>query len=57
MARIQSDLDIMPPIEGLPEGLSKAKFTERYQRVDSPPYIAQVNEIRRRLANIPLYRD
>ena len=57
VARIQSDLDIMPPIEGLPEGLSKAKFTERYQRVDSPPYIAQVNEIRRRLANIPLYRD
>lgn len=57
IARIQSDLDIMPPIEGLPEGLSKAKFNERYQRVDSPLYIAQVNDIRRRLANIPLYQD
>ncbi|SVC96865.1 uncharacterized protein METZ01_LOCUS349719, partial [marine metagenome] len=35
MARIQSELEIIPPIEGLPEGLSKQAFTEQYQRVDS----------------------
>ena len=56
MARIQSELEIIPPIEGLPEGLSKQAFTEQYQRVDSKAYLKEVQEIKRRIALLPLYQ-
>ena len=47
IARIQSELEIIPPIDGLPEGLSKQAFTEQYQRVDSEAYLKEVEEIKR----------
>ena len=55
IARIQSDSDIMPDITGLPEGLTKQVFTERYGQVDSEAYISEVREIQRRITSIPLY--
>lgn len=55
MARVQSDSDIMPAIEGLPEGLSKQGFIQQYQQVDSELYLQEVKEIKRRLATITLY--
>ena len=51
-----SELEIIPPIEGLPEGLSKQAFTEQYQRVDSEAYLKEVQEIKRRIALLPLYQ-
>ena len=56
MARIQSELEIIPPIEGLPEGLSKQAFIEEYQRVDSEAYLKEVKEIKRRISLLPLYQ-
>jgi len=55
IARIQTDTDLMPPITGLPEGLSKKLFTERYEGVDSERYLGEVAEIKHRLSIIPLY--
>jgi hypothetical protein len=56
IARIQSELEIIPPIEGLPEGLSKQAFTEQYQRVDSEAYLKEVEEIKGRIRLLPLYQ-
>ncbi|MFT3975115.1 MAG: hypothetical protein QM699_17230 [Amaricoccus sp.] len=44
----------MPPIDGLPSGLSEAEFRRRFGDVDSPAYAAMVAEIRRRVAALPL---
>ncbi|WP_334048438.1 hypothetical protein [Alteromonas gracilis] len=56
MARIQSELEIIPAIEGLPEGLSKQAFIEQYERVDSIAYLKEVEEIKRRINLLPLYK-
>ncbi len=56
VARIQSELEIIPPIDGLPEGLNKQAFTEQYQRVDSEAYLKEVKEIKRRMGLLPLYQ-
>ena len=56
IARIQSELEIIPPIDGLPEGLSKQAFTEQYQRVDSEAYLKEVEEIKGRIRLLPLYQ-
>lgn len=56
MARIQSELEIIPAIEGLPEGLSKQAFIEQYERVDSMAYLKEVKEIKRRINLLPLYQ-
>lgn len=46
---------IMPDIYQLPEGLSKAQFNRIYGSVDSDAYLEQVADIRRRIAQVPLY--
>ena len=56
MARIQSELEIIPAIEGLPEGLSKQAFIDQYERVDSIVYLKEVEEIKRRISLLPLYK-
>lgn len=56
MARIQSELEIIPAIEGLPEGLSKQAFIEQYERVDSIAYLKEVEEIKHRISLLPLYK-
>ena len=55
MARIQYELEIIPGIEGLPEGLNKQAFTAQYGRVDSDEYLKEVDEIKRRINGLPLY--
>ncbi|GFD92404.1 hypothetical protein KUL156_56080 [Alteromonas sp. KUL156] len=57
MARIQNELEIIPAIEGLPEGLSKQAFVEQYERVDSSAYLKEVEEIKRRIELLPLYQQ
>ncbi len=54
LARIGSEADIMPSIEGLPSGLSEAEFRARFGDVDSPAYAAMVDEIKRRVSALPL---
>ena len=34
----ESEADILPPLDGLPSGLSDAEFRARYGDVDSPAY-------------------
>ena len=55
VARIQGELEIMTPISGLPEGLSKDAFTRIYGAVDSEAYLNEVKEIQRRIDKIALY--
>ena len=47
----------MPPVEGLPEGLSKQKFEAIYGQVDSEKYLSEVSEIKQRLKTIALYAE
>jgi hypothetical protein len=53
--RIDGEADLMPPLDGLPEGLSEAEFRARFRDVDSVDYAAMVAEIERRLDALPLY--
>ncbi|GMM69080.1 hypothetical protein MTsDn1_23750 [Alteromonas sp. MTD1] len=55
IARIQNELEIITPINNLPEGLSKQTFTQVYGGVDSQAYLDEVKEIQRRLDEIALY--
>lgn len=55
LARIGSEADIMPTIEGLPRGLGEADFRARFRDVDSPEYAAMVAEIERRVNALPLF--
>ncbi|QJR80372.1 hypothetical protein CA267_006080 [Alteromonas pelagimontana] len=47
---------IMPDIDGLVEGLSKAQFELRFDKVDSEAYLQEVAKIRSRLQEMPLYQ-
>lgn len=53
---IQDESTIMPAIDGLVEGLSKQAFVDKYEKVDSPAYLQEVERIRQRLKQIPLYQ-
>ena len=55
LARLRSDADILPPLDGLPRGLSDADFRARFGDVDSEAYRAQIATIARRLEAMPLY--
>lgn len=55
IARIQTESQIIPPILDLPEGLSKEVFTLKYERVDSEQYVKEVEKIRQRLGETPMY--
>lgn len=56
LARIGSEADIMPSIDGLPSGMSEAAFRARFRDVDSAEYAAMVAEIERRVDALPLDR-
>jgi len=56
LAKAASEDLYMPPITGLTEGLSKQQFIERYEAVDSEAYLNEVEKIRQRLAQMPLYQ-
>ncbi|MCF2949073.1 hypothetical protein L0668_13205 [Paraglaciecola aquimarina] len=46
-----------PQIKGLPEGLRKEKFTKQFGEVDSPKYVKMLDEIQRRIANLPIHSE
>lgn len=56
LARIRSEVDIIPAIDDIPEGLSKQAFTEQYGRVDSQAYLNEVARLKQRIVEIPLYK-
>lgn len=45
-----------PNIKGLPEGLSKNEFSQRFTEVDSPEYIKMVQSINQRIAKLPIHQ-
>ncbi|MGM0585685.1 MAG: hypothetical protein ACQEUZ_13655 [Pseudomonadota bacterium] len=47
---------LMPAIDDLPSFMQEAEFRDRYGRVDSPRYKAQLAEIDARIDALPLYR-
>ncbi|WP_026376340.1 hypothetical protein [Aestuariibacter salexigens] len=51
----QSEVVFFPDINGLPEGLDKQGFAERFGAVDSPEYRAMMEDIRQRILRLPLY--
>lgn len=56
LATIASENELLPAIDGLPDGLSGPEFLERFGGVGSPAYQRLVGEIDRRLAELPLLR-
>ncbi|GAC19050.1 hypothetical protein [Paraglaciecola arctica] len=45
-----------PSIEGLPEGLSKGGFSQKFTEVDSPEYLKMVQSINQRIADLPIHQ-
>ena len=56
LANMEDDSVIMPEIDGLVEGLSKDQFVDRFEKVDSEAYLAEVERVKARLATVPLYQ-
>ncbi|MBT81332.1 MAG: hypothetical protein CL587_20110 [Alteromonadaceae bacterium] len=56
LSEMHDDDVIMPPVDGLAEGLSKDQFIEQFERVDSDAYLQEVAKIKARLATVPLYQ-
>ncbi|HMQ93230.1 MAG TPA: hypothetical protein PKA33_17990 [Amaricoccus sp.] len=56
LARITGEADVLPDLDGLPEGMNAAEFARRYGDVDSPEYRALLAEITARIDALPLYR-
>lgn len=48
------DADLMPPWQDLPESLPEAEFKRRFGGVEAPAYRAQMDEIERRVARLPV---
>ncbi len=55
LARIRTDDDLMPSVEGLPTGLGEVEFRRRYGSIGSPAYAAEIAEVQRRIDALPLY--
>jgi hypothetical protein len=51
-----SEDDIMPPIDGLPEGIGKAEFAADYRDTRSPAYRAVAEIIEQRIGRLTLHR-
>lgn len=45
-----------PSIKGLPEGLNKNEFSQRFTQVDSPKYLKMVQRINHRIAELPIHQ-
>ncbi|GAA0361355.1 hypothetical protein GCM10009092_27100 [Bowmanella denitrificans] len=56
VAGLGNEALFFPDVSGLPEGLDKQAFTERYQQVDSQAYKAEIQEIHRRIGSLALYQ-
>ena len=56
MAISKDYTDIIPNALDLPEHLDEASFKQRYQRADSPEYPNMLQEIDRRIRDLPVYK-
>ncbi len=56
MLRADSEADIMPPIDHLPEGIMELEFKRRYRDLDSASYRLVETEIERRIARCRVLR-
>lgn len=56
LAKIERDADLTPAFLDLPEFMTQTVFVRRFERVGSPAYLSQVNEIERRLDAHSLYQ-
>ncbi len=54
-AAITTEADVMPPIDGLPEGLDAEAFQAAYGDIDSPAYRGLLAEIETRIDALPLH--
>ena len=45
----------MPAIADLPSFMQEAAFRDRFGKVDSPAYVAQIEAIDRRIDGLPLH--
>lgn len=56
LAASADEANFFPSLEGLPEDLSQHEFEARFGSVDSPSYLQLLQEIDRRLAQLPVHR-
>ncbi len=56
LAAVQKDGELMPPWQDLAEFMDEANFVKRYGGVGAPAYEAQLQEIDRRVAALPVLR-
>ena len=56
MAGTVSVDDLMPPIDGLPEGLSREEFRDRFGSMTDPRFLKIATEFRERMQNCELLR-
>jgi hypothetical protein len=56
LAASTEEANFFPSLEGLPENLSQTEFEARFGGVDNPAYLQLLQEIDRRLAQLPIHR-
>ena len=56
LAASADEANFFPSLEGLPEDLSQQQFETRFGRLDSPAYLQLLQEIDRRLDQLPIHR-
>ncbi len=56
MGEMERETDFMPLIDGLPEGIRKLEFRNRYNDLDSESYAMVNDEIDKRIKDCPVYR-
>lgn len=57
LAASADEANFFPSLEGLPENLSQQQFETRFGSLDSPAYLQLLQEIDRRLAQLPVHRQ
>ena len=57
LLRTITDEQLLPDINGLPEGLDEIQFKNQYTSVDAKPYLTMVEEIDNRIHALALYRS
>lgn len=55
LARIGTEADVLPPLDGLPSGLRDTEFRSLYDDLESPAYRELIAEINARIDAMPLY--
>ncbi len=55
LERMQTEADILPDLQGIPDRMSRSRFEERFGEVDSPAYQAMMDEIEARIDRTALH--